>query len=241
MKKISFILLSIILICSQFNFAETSENMTPGWVYGLSIGTLLFISGHWYYTNYISDKPEKKVSVKDSTWSEIRYIANKNEEERFRKITKSENIKLFLKSFWKNRDPSPKTSKNEFKQQYYKRIRYSKNNFSTGFEKGHKSDRGRIYILYGPPDEIENYPWSQFSSDVLSDLGDEYNHTAKAIFGSDVYAIEIWLYYQPAGSFGSNKIFSSINPGGMKFVFADLGGYGGIQMIFSTEYGYVRP
>ena len=60
---------------------------------------------------------------------------------------------LFLK-LWKDRDPTPKTDTNELMDEYYRRVRYADENFD-GWKKGWESDRGMIYILFGPPDEIQ--------------------------------------------------------------------------------------
>ncbi|MCX6614135.1 MAG: GWxTD domain-containing protein, partial [Acidobacteria bacterium] len=64
----------------------------------------------------------------------------------------------FIAEFWAKRDPSPATpDKNEFKDEHYRRIGYANQKFATKIE-GWKTDRGRVYITYGPPDEIEMHP-----------------------------------------------------------------------------------
>jgi GWxTD domain-containing protein len=60
-------------------------------------------------------------------------------------------------NFWKQRDPTPETARNEFKEEFFRRVRYANRHFGV-LEPGWKSDRGRVYILYGPPDQIESYP-----------------------------------------------------------------------------------
>jgi GWxTD domain-containing protein len=64
---------------------------------------------------------------------------------------------MFIKQFWLRRDPTPGTPVNKFKEEHYRRIAYANAHFAF-HGPGWKTDRGRIYILYGPPDEIENHP-----------------------------------------------------------------------------------
>jgi GWxTD domain-containing protein len=59
----------------------------------------------------------------------------------------------FITEFWLRRDPTPGTSENEYKEEHYRRLAYSNTNFG-GSQRGWKTDRGRIYIVYGPPDKI---------------------------------------------------------------------------------------
>lgn len=66
--------------------------------------------------------------------------------------------KNFLYNFWKSRDNIPETSENEFKKEYFKRINYADGHFRAFQKKGWETERGRIYIMYGEPSEIERYP-----------------------------------------------------------------------------------
>jgi GWxTD domain-containing protein len=60
----------------------------------------------------------------------------------------------FIEQFWLRRDPTPGTVENEFKEEHYRRIAYANERFASRIP-GWKTDRGRIYITFGPPDEIE--------------------------------------------------------------------------------------
>jgi GWxTD domain-containing protein len=66
--------------------------------------------------------------------------------------------KEYLKKFWARRDPDPDTPQNELLLEFASRMKSADDQFTSGFEKGSESDRGRIYIRYGPPDEIKRYP-----------------------------------------------------------------------------------
>ncbi len=61
--------------------------------------------------------------------------------------------------FWKRRDPTPGTPENEFMEEYLERVKYANAHFSYGSIPGYKTDRGMIYIKYGPPDDIEQHPF----------------------------------------------------------------------------------
>ena len=63
----------------------------------------------------------------------------------------------FIEAFWQRRDPTPDTEENEFKEEHYQRIAYANEHFAAGVP-GWKTDRGRIYIVFGKPDEIESHP-----------------------------------------------------------------------------------
>ena len=69
-------------------------------------------------------------------------------------LNTDEEREQFIEQFWLRRDPTPDTEENEFKEEHYRRIAYANEHFASGIP-GWKTDRGRIYITFGPPDEIE--------------------------------------------------------------------------------------
>jgi len=88
--------------------------------------------------------------------SKVRYVITKQERKTFLNLPLAER-KPFIEEFWKKRDPSPDTEENEFKDEYFKRIDEANHLFSEG-SPGWLQDRGRIYILLGPPWNRETYP-----------------------------------------------------------------------------------
>lgn len=88
--------------------------------------------------------------------SKVRYIITKQERKTLLNLPASER-KNFIEEFWKKRDPDPETEVNEFKEEYFKRIDEANHLFSEG-SPGWLQDRGRIYILLGPPSNRETYP-----------------------------------------------------------------------------------
>ena len=77
---------------------------------------------------------------------------------RFRSLTTDEERTHFIEQFWLRRDPTPAQPENEFKEEHYRRIAYANEHFASRNLLGWKTDRGHIYINYGPPDEIESHP-----------------------------------------------------------------------------------
>jgi GWxTD domain-containing protein len=69
----------------------------------------------------------------------------------------AEERKRMWEQFWREKDPTPATPRNEYYDEHVKRFRYANMNFAAGMAEGWRTDRGRIYILEGPPDEIESY------------------------------------------------------------------------------------
>jgi GWxTD domain-containing protein len=100
------------------------------------------------------DSPFRKWITED-----VAYIINDQERAAFRQLTTDDEREHFIEQFWLRRDPTPGTPENEFKAEHYRRIAYTNQRFTTpaGLP-GWKTDRGRIYISYGPPDEIEDHP-----------------------------------------------------------------------------------
>jgi GWxTD domain-containing protein len=89
--------------------------------------------------------------------SKARYLINQDERKAFLALPASER-QNFIDEFWKKRDPDPSTELNEFKVEYYKRIDEANHLFREGTTEGWLQDRGRLYILLGPPDNRETYP-----------------------------------------------------------------------------------
>src|SRR5438874_9682176 len=88
---------------------------------------------------------------------DVRYIITDEERAAFKQLSNDEERDNFIEAFWARRDPTPDTVENEFKEEHYSRIAYANEHFAAGIP-GWTSDRGRIYIVYGPADEIESHP-----------------------------------------------------------------------------------
>jgi GWxTD domain-containing protein len=88
---------------------------------------------------------------------DVVYIINQQERAAFLKLTTDAEREKFIEQFWLRRDPTPGTPENEFKEEHYRRIAYANERFA-GSKPGWKTDRGRMYIQWGPPDEIDSHP-----------------------------------------------------------------------------------
>jgi len=89
---------------------------------------------------------------------DVAYIANDQERATFNSLQTDKEREKFIEQFWLRRDPTPGTPENEFKKEHYRRIAYANERyFVRGKTPGWKTDRGRIYITYGPPNEIEDH------------------------------------------------------------------------------------
>jgi len=114
----------------------------------------------------------------DEAINQLIYIANKSEIEKMKKAPEKEKRRLF-KEFWKKHDPTPGTETNELMDEYYRRVAFSNAHFSS-FQEGWKSDMGMIYIIFGPPNDVERQP---------------YNVVANPFGDREIYAYELWYYY----------------------------------------------
>ncbi|MGK9477452.1 GWxTD domain-containing protein [Melioribacter sp. OK-6-Me] len=94
----------------------------------------------------------------DKMFDQIKYIASGNEISQYKKLDSLNGKREFLYTFWQRRDPDPSTSINEFKEDYMRRLEYVNQNFSNYTRPGYLTDRGRVYLIYGEPDQRDRYP-----------------------------------------------------------------------------------
>ena len=124
----------------------------------------------------------KKV-YKDWISRDVAYIITPSEVKAFNKLVTDEERENFIENFWRRRDPDPDTEENEYREEYYERIAYANEKFTSGIP-GWKTDRGRIYITFGKPDSIESHP-----------SGGSYDRPSYEGGGStSTYPFEIWFY-----------------------------------------------
>jgi GWxTD domain-containing protein len=102
-------------------------------------------------------KQELSKTYKKWLDEDVVYIISDEERKAFKQLSNDEERDQFIEAFWQRRDPTPDTEENEFKEEHYRRIEYANEHFAAGIP-GWKSDRGRIYVMYGPADEIESHP-----------------------------------------------------------------------------------
>jgi len=141
----------------------------------------------------VSDKQKKEnakslkqeLSKTYKRWldEDVVYIITDEERKAFRQLSNDEERDQFIEAFWQRRDPTPDTEENEFREEHYRRIEYANEHFAAGVP-GWRTDRGRIYIMYGPADEIESHP-----------SGGEYQRPMEEGGGeTSTYPFEDWRY-----------------------------------------------
>ncbi|MGA7504511.1 MAG: GWxTD domain-containing protein [Candidatus Sulfotelmatobacter sp.] len=123
-------------------------------------------------------KTYKKWLNEDVVW-----IITDEERAAFKQLTNDEERDNFIEAFWQRRDPTPDTEENEYKEEHYRRIAYANEHFAAGIP-GWKTDRGRIYIMYGPPDEIDSHPSGGTYERPMEEGGGE----------TSTYPFEDWRY-----------------------------------------------
>ena len=88
---------------------------------------------------------------------DVKDIITAEELSAFNKLSNDMERDNFIEAFWRRRDPTPDTEENEFKEEHYRRRAYADDHFSAGVP-GSKTDRGRVYIIHGPPDSVDSHP-----------------------------------------------------------------------------------
>lgn len=94
----------------------------------------------------------------DDLFSKSKYIATSDDIDKFDRISSIEGKREFLYNFWKDKDNDVSTPVNEFYKNYFNRVKLSNQRYGSLSRIGWKSDRGRVFIIYGEPSEIERYP-----------------------------------------------------------------------------------
>ena len=147
-------------------------------------------------------KPELKKAYKDWLEKDVTYVITDEERKAFKKLATDDERERFIEEFWRSRDPDPDTDENEFKEEYYERIAYANEHFASGIP-GWKTDRGRIWIMYGKPDGQESHP-----------MGGSYDRPSYEGGGStSTYPFETWFYRYLPGV-GSGIEIEFVDPTG---------------------------
>jgi GWxTD domain-containing protein len=153
------------------------------------------------------DQIKKLYKELDSTYKtwlneDVVYIITPEERTAFLQMATNEEREQFIENFWLRRDPTPDTPENEFKEEHYRRIAYTNERYSSGIP-GWKTDRGRIYIIWGPPDSKDEHP-----------AGGPYTRTPEEGGGeTSTYPFEDWHYNYLEGV-GNNIDLEFVDPTG---------------------------
>jgi GWxTD domain-containing protein len=147
-------------------------------------------------------KPELKKVYKDWLEKDVTYIITDEERKAFKKLVTDDERERFIEEFWRRRNPDPDSEENSFREEYYERIAYANEHYASGIP-GWKTDRGRIYIMYGKADEIESHPSGGAYEREPSEGGGE----------TSTYPFERWFYRYIPGV-GSGVEIEFVDPTG---------------------------
>jgi GWxTD domain-containing protein len=140
-------------------------------------------------TNYLAKWPEE----------EVPYIITADEQSAFQKLGTDDEREMFIEMFWMRRDRTPGTVENEVRSEYYRRIALANQRYGAGIP-GWRTDRGRILILHGQPDEIETHAQgSTYIRDIRGGVG-----------RTVTFAFERWRYRSIEGV-GNNVILEFVD------------------------------
>ncbi len=144
---------------------------------------------------------EKELQGPWKKWlnEDVVYIITDAEKRAFKQLKTDEERQQFVEQFWLRRDPTPDTEENEYKEEHYRRIAYANDHYASGIP-GWKTDRGRIYITYGPADEIDSHPSGGSYERPMEEGGGE----------TSTYPFEDWRYRYIDGV-GTNVIIEFVD------------------------------
>lgn len=159
------------------------------------------------------DNPKKKINEKQvlkelatpyKKWlsEDVAYIITDAERRAFLGLQTNEERESFIEEFWQRRNPDPDSVDNPVKEEHYRRIAYANEHFASGIA-GWRTDRGRIYIMYGKPDTLESHTQGEDYQRPLDQGGGD----------TKTYAFEDWTYHYIEG-IGENVELEFVDPTG---------------------------
>ena len=149
-------------------------------------------------------KTLKELDSQYKQWlnEDVIYIISPEERNAFLQLDTNEEREQFIEQFWLRRSSNPDLPENDFKEEHYRRIAYANEHYASGIP-GWKTDRGRTYIMWGPPDEVDSHP-----------TGGTYDRPMEEGGGSTTtYAWEQWRYRYLEG-IGENVELEFVDPSG---------------------------
>lgn len=137
------------------------------------------------------DRPAaaKKDSLRQWLDGPVHYIIDTTEIKDFKSLKTDPDRAAFIERFWRRRDPTPTTLANEYRQMFWDKVREANERFLDSPGPGWQTDRGKIYILYGPPDEVQDDPNATAGNDVTDSKG-----------------FIRWVYLNPGGRTDMNPV-----------------------------------
>jgi len=172
---------------------------------------------------------------------EAKVLLAEEDFERFREMQPGDR-EAYLAGFWTSHDPSPNSARNELREEFMSRVDFANRNYSTSFDRGLVSDRGRVYIRYGAPDEITREVLPQMGSslsDVLSGTDDDNPELSRLTSGNsnalDTRPYEIWSYTRLGEPLFPERE-KTMSTTGLTFIFVDEQGIGNYVLRYSSAF-----
>lgn len=176
------------------------------------MGLLFCISG--CYNQNFCEYPNLKKQVS----TELQFLFTNEERVELEQLESDEGVRTFVENLWHRLDPDTMVEGNELREIYETRLAYVKEHYPFNCGWGF-SPRARVYLIWGPPDFVDEVPWS---NDLYS-------------AGQDIVSLEVWAYNAPADFELQTERLQTIFPNMQKFVFGDLNGLGIYELLFSTS------
>ena len=139
----------------------------------------------------------------DKMFDQAKYIATQDEKQRYKSLDSLNAKRDFLAHFWKGRDLEPATPQNEYENDYLKRVEYANEHFRYANREGYRSDRGRVYLIYGEPDQKDYYP------------SDSNMKPYEVWFYNDIEG-GVYFYFGDINGFGKYELLHSTKRGEVK-------------------------
>jgi len=161
----------------------------------LALGECVFLPGHPSASAADEGGRDQINYYKQWVEEDVLYIITEDEKATFNALRTDEERENFIEQFWLRRNPTQRLGDNPFREEHYRRIAYANQHFASGIP-GWKTDRGRIYIMYGPPDQLESHPTG----------GTYYREVHEGGGSTTTFPFEKWWYRHIDGFDGDVEI-----------------------------------
>lgn len=146
----------------------------------LSLVLLLFFPAGNLYAQGTTGNELRVEVIRNWAEHNVKWVICPAEREVFGRLKSDLERKAFIDAFWHRRDPDPQTPLSEAKDEHYKRMDFADGHFRENEQRGSLTERGRVWIMYGPPQRREVHPrarnrvfsWEAWHYDRLPDIGE---------------------------------------------------------------------
>lgn len=237
---------------------DTVEATSGEWVKVISFDLSRFATGEWLMRTVVQHAGTGVTATSERTFNvlwkgkywdmseqdvldEARVLFREEEYERFRSMSAGDRAQ-YMEQFWMDADHSPNSGRNELREEFQRRVRYANRHYKSQ-RKGMLTDRGRLYIRFGEPDEVQREVMPTQNKQLdrqVEDLTDE-NISGSMLATHDEFdtrPYEIWIYTRQGSPLFPEREKTTSNTG-LRFVFVDETGTGFFVLRYSSDFiGY---